>query len=237
MPREYAAEGVRRYGFHGLSYESIVAQLRRGPAPLPDRIVIAHLGSGSSLCAVLRGHSVDTTMSMTPSGGILMATRTGDIDPGVLFFMARTGKLSIDALESLVNHRSGLHALGDGTGDMQQLEKTMADPQAPPELRDAAALAFGSFAVAVAKEIAALVVSLRGLDLLVFTGGIGEHSAALRAAVIDSLAPYGLRLDAAANAAHCPTIGAANSKVPLHILPAQEDLVIAAHTRVLCAAS
>ncbi len=237
VPREYAAEGVERYGFHGLSYESLVAQLRSEATPLPERIVMAHLGSGSSLCAVRRGQSVDTTMSMTPTGGILMATRTGDIDPGVLFFMARAGRLSVDGLESLVNHRSGLLALGEGTGDMQQLQKTMADPRADAKLRDAASLAFQSFAVAIAKQVAALVVSLRGLDLLVFAGGIGEHSAALRAAVIDNLAPYGFRLNVAANAAHASEIGAVNSKVLLRILPAQEDLVIAAHTRALCIAS
>ena len=237
IPREYAAAGVERFGFHGLSYESLVAQLRSKPAPLPERIVMAHLGSGSSLCAVRRGQSVDTTMSMTPSGGILMATRSGDVDPGVLFFMARAGRLSIDDLESLVNHQSGLLALGEGTGDMQQLEKVMADPGADPKRREAASLAFQSFATAIAKAVSALVISLRGLDLLIFTGGIGEHSAALRAAVVDFLAPYGFRLDQAANAAHAAAIGAANSKVALHILPAQEDLMIASHTRALCAAS
>ena len=237
IPREYAAEGVERFGFHGLSYESLVAQLRSEAAPLPDRIVMAHLGSGSSLCAVRRGRSVDTTMSLTPSGGILMATRSGDIDPGSLFFMARTGRLSIDELEALVNHQSGLVALGEGTGDMQQLEKAMADPEADPKQREAATLAFQSFAVAIAKAVSALVISLRGLDLLVFTGGIGEHSAALRASVVDYLAPYGFRLDQAANAAHASAIGAVNSKVTLRILPAQEDLLIASHTRSLCAAS
>ena len=231
IPEQFAAEGVERYGFHGLSYESLVAQLRVGPERLPDRIVLAHLGSGSSLCAVLRGASVDTTMGLTPAGGIPMATRTGDIDPGVLFFLARAGRLSVDALEPLVNHQAGLAAIAQGSGDMQQLEKARNDPDASAAARAKAALAFAIFATAIAKQIAALTVSLAGLDLLVFSGGIGEHSAPLRAAVLDRLAPFGVRFDPDANARHAANIETQASKVPVRILPAEEDLVIAAHTR------
>ncbi len=227
VSRAWAGAGVQRYGFHGLSYESLVGQLRAEPGRLPDRIVMAHLGSGSSLCAALRGASVDTTMGMTPSGGIPMATRTGDLDPGALIFMARQGRLTPDALESEVDHRSGLAAVSGGSGDMQALEQAMNAGNAD------AALAFSIFAAAVAKQVAALTVSLAGLDLLVFTGGIGEHSAALRAAVVERLAPFGFRLDAAANARHAPAIDAPSSIVPIRVLPAQEDLVIAAHTRRL----
>ncbi len=182
VPREFAAEGVQRYGFHGLSYESLMGQLRAEPSRLPDRIVCAHLGGGSSLCAVLRGVSVDTTMGLTPAGGIPMATRTGDLDPGVLFFLARSARLSVDALEVLVNHKAGLAAIAEGGGDMQQLVKAMGDPA--NSARADAALAFAVFSTAVAKQIAALTVSLAGLDLLVFTGGIGEHSSDVRAAVV-----------------------------------------------------
>jgi acetate kinase len=231
IPEEYAAQGVERYGFHGLSYESLVGQLRAEPARLPDRIVCAHLGGGSSLCAVLRGASVDTTMSLTPAGGVPMATRTGDIDPGVLFFLGREGRLSVDALETLVNHKSGLAAVSGGSGDMQQLEKSMTDESGDVQKR--AALAFAIFATAIAKQIAALTVTLAGLDLLVFTGGIGEHSAALRAAVVERLAPFGLRLDGTANRQHAENIHSPASKVPVRILAAEEDLVIAAHTRRL----
>ena len=233
VPAEYATKGVERYGFHGLSYESLVAQLREEP-PLPERIVLAHLGSGSSLCAVLRGKSIDTTMGLTPSGGVVMATRTGDLDPGVLFFLGRAGHLSIDALEKLVNHDAGLAALSGGTGDMQHLEQTMGDREASTGARAQAALAFDSFAVSIAKAIAGLVVSLHGLDLLVFAGGIGEHSASLRAAVLERLTPYGFRLNPEANGRHAAFIHTPQSKVPIRILPAEEDLVISAHTRRLC---
>ena len=231
IPEEFAQAGVERYGFHGLSYESLVAQLRAEPARLPDRIVLAHLGSGSSLCAVHRGVSIDTTMGLTPAGGIPMATRTGDIDPGVLLFLARAGHLPMDALEQLVNHRAGLAAIAQGSGDMQQLEKAMHDPAATALQRAHAALAFAIFATAIAKQIAALTVSLAGLDLLVFAGGIGEHSALLRAAVLNRLAPFGLRFDPEANTRHAASIETKASKVPIRILPAQEDLVIASHTR------
>ncbi len=235
IPAEYAGAGVERYGFHGLSYESLIRQLRTEPEPLPERILLAHLGSGSSLCATREGQSIDTSMGLTPAGGILMATRTGDIDPGVLFFMARASSLSIDDLEQLVNHKAGLAAIAEGTGDMQQLEETMQDSQAKPEARAAAALAFDSFATSIAKEVAALIISLGGADLLVFAGGIGEHSAPLRASVMEKLAPLGFRLDVDANARAESPIHAEVSKVPIRILSAEEDLVIASHTRRLLA--
>ncbi len=227
VSQRFAEAGVERYGFHGLSYESLVGQLRAEGGRLPDRIVFAHLGGGASLCAAYRGRSVDTTMGMTPAGGIPMATRTGDLDPGVLFFMARTAKLSTDALEAEVNHHAGLAAIAAGSGDMQHLERAMGDGDAD------AALAFDVFTTAVAQAIAGLTVSLRGLDLLVFAGGIGEHSAAVRAAVVERLAPFGVRLHAEANMSHAPSIEAANSKVPIRILAAREELMIAAHTRAL----
>ncbi len=227
VSRRFAEAGVERYGFHGLSYESLVGQLRAEGGRLPDRIVFAHLGGGASLCAAYRGRSVDTTMGMTPAGGIPMATRTGDLDPGALFFMARTGRLSTDALEAEVNHHAGLAAIAGGSGDMQQLERAMASGDTD------AALAFEIFTTAVAKTIAALTVSLTGLDLLVFAGGIGEHSAAVRAAVVRQLAPFGVRLNAEANARHASNLGTAGSKVPIRILPAREEPVIAAHTRAL----
>ncbi len=231
VARPYAEAGLLRYGFHGLSYESLIGQLTVGGERLPDRIVLAHLGSGSSLCAVLRGASVDTTMGMTPSGGIPMATRTGDLDPGALLFMARQGRLSLDALEAEVNHHAGLAGLTNGNGDLQEIEKNMKGGS--PDERAAATLAFSIFATAIAKQVVALTISLRGLDLLVFAGGIGEHSAALRAAVVDRLAPFGIRLDPQANADPHGTIHATGSKVPVQILPAQEEVVIASHTRRL----
>ena len=235
IPKRYAEAGIHRYGFHGLSYESIVAQLRAKPGALPERVIAAHLGSGSSLCAMLRGTSVDTTMSFTPCSGIPMATRTGDMDPGVLLFLARNESLSLDALEKLVNHESGLAGIADGVGDMQKLEaarnEARAEVRSPAQ--EEAALAFSIFATAVAKATASLIVSLGGLDLLVFTGGIGQHSATLRKEVLLLLAAYGLRLDEDANAVHAGTISALGSKAEVRILPAEEDVVIAQRSRQL----
>lgn len=240
IPQRFADRGVRRYGFHGLSYESIVEQLKHMHGALAERVVIAHLGSGSSLCAVKRGRSIDTTMGLTPAGGIPMATRTGDLDPGVLLMLAREGHLSVDALEQLVNHEGGLAALSGGSGDMQALEAALTPGKklvgqfgglhGEPER---AQLALAIFAQAIAKQVAALIVPLAGLDLLVFTGGIGEHSARVRTAVVALLAPFGVRLEAQANADHAQRLSAASSRVLVEILPAEEDLVIAMHARML----
>ncbi len=234
LPDAYAEQGLRRYGFHGLSYESIVAQLRAEPARLPERIVVAHLGSGSSLAALLRGRSIDTSMAFTPAGGVPMATRTGDLDPGVLIYLQRTAGLTLDEVEALVNHDAGLKALAGSTPDMQKLEASAAD-QSAPRAANRAALAIDIFAAAVAKTVAAYIVSLEGLDLLVFTGGIGEHSAAFRAGIVDRLRPLGVALDPDRNARHAGTLSSAGSRVVVRVLPAQEDLQIARHVRTLLA--
>jgi acetate kinase len=234
IPARFAEAGIRRYGFHGLSYESIVAQLRAEASPLPERMVVAHLGSGSSLCAVRRGHSVDTTMGLTPTGGVLMGTRSGDLDPGVLLMLARAGGYSTDTLETLVNHECGLAGISGGSGDMQELEAiSRGERGAGAGTAQAAALAFQIFTIAVAKQVAALVVPLHGLDLLVFTGGIGEHSSSARASVVAGLAPFGLQLDERANAQGSAGISGAGSKVTIRVMPAEEDLVIASHIRRL----
>jgi acetate kinase len=225
IPQQWTDKGVRRYGFHGLSYESIVAQLRV-EGSVPERLIVAHLGSGSSLAAIERGRSVDTSMGLTPSGGVPMATRTGDLDPGVLIFLMRAGGLTLDEIEALVNHDSGLRALSGGISDMQKLEARAAEPDGRE-----AALAIEIFSSAVAKTIASYLVTLEGLDMLVFTGGIGEHSASFRAAVCERLRPLGLRLDPGKNGRHATLISIASSSVPIRILPAQEDLQIARHVR------
>ena len=230
IPRQWSDQGVRRYGFHGLSYESIVAQLRREASPLPERLIVAHLGSGSSLAAIQAGLSIDTSMGLTPAGGIPMATRTGDLDPGVLIFLMRTGGLTLDQAETLVNHEAGLRALSDGTSDMQALEVEAAQPGGSQ-----AALAIEIFTTAVAKTIASYIVSLNGLDLLLFTGGIGEHSASFRAAVCERLGALGLHIDRAANQRHDSLLSAPDSRAPIRVLPAQEDLRIACHVRALLA--
>jgi len=183
LPRRYVEAGVMRYGFHGLSYESLV---RRLGADLPPRAVFAHLGNGSSVCALRDGRSVDTSMGLTPTGGVPMGTRSGDLDPGVLLYLMRVEKLDADALETLLNRHSGLAGFADGESDMQALEKRAAAGDAH------ALLALDAFATAVRKTIGAYAALLGGIDLLVFTGGIGEHSAAIRQRVCEGLAFAGL---------------------------------------------
>lgn len=175
LPKHFASEGVVRYGFHGLSYESIVSTLGKD---LPKRLVVAHLGSGASLCAIEQGQSVDTSMGMTPTGGIPMGTRTGDLDPGVLVYLMRTASLDADAIEHLINHESGIKGLSDSDDDMQALvERT--DPDAT--------LAVDIFCTAVRKTIGAYAALLGGVDLVVFTGGIGEHAESVRTQICTGL--------------------------------------------------
>jgi acetate kinase len=182
LPREFAERGVMRYGFHGLSYESIVNAL--GPK-LKPRTVIAHLGSGASLCALQNGHSIDTSMGMTPTGGIPMATRSGDLDPGVLIHLLRQQSLDADALETLVNRQSGLKALSESDDDMQTLIERRDHGDAN------ATLAIDVFCTAIRKTIGGYAALLGGLDEIVFSGGIGEHSEAVRAQVLDGLSFLG----------------------------------------------
>ncbi|WNC94307.1 acetate/propionate family kinase [Paraburkholderia sp. FT54] len=183
LPRRYAQAGVMRYGFHGLSYESLVTRLG---ADLPARAVFAHLGNGSSVCALREGKSIDTSMGLTPTGGVPMGTRSGDLDPGVLLYLMRVEKLDAGALETLLNRQSGLAGYADGESDMQALEKRAAAGDAD------ASLALDAFTTAVRKTIGGYAALLGGIDLLVFTGGIGEHSQEIRKRVCDGLAFMGL---------------------------------------------
>lgn len=183
LPRRYVEAGVMRYGFHGLSYESLVTRLG---ADLPARAVFAHLGNGSSVCALRDGQSFDTSMGLTPTGGVPMGTRSGDLDPGVLLYLMRVEKLDAGALETLLNRESGLAGYADGESDMQALEKRAAAGDAN------ASLAIDAFATAVRKTIGGYAALLGGIDLLVFTGGIGEHSEEIRRRVCDGLAFMGL---------------------------------------------
>jgi acetate kinase len=213
-------EGIRRYGFHGLSYEYVVSVL--GPAP-PERTIIAHLGSGSSLVAVKGGRSIDTTMGLTPAGGVLMGTRTGDLDPGVLLYLLRSEKLSADALETLVERESGLSAIG-GSSDMKLLLGRAGE--------DARAhRAITMFAYSVRKAVGSLAAALGGLDLFVFTGGIGEHAPRIRSEVCGGLAHLGILLDEARNAQGHDRISKDVSACTVRVIPTDEDLVIARHTR------
>ena len=182
LPRELREQGIQRYGFHGLSCESIVRQLDAG---LPPRLVIAHLGSGASVTAVASGKSIDTSMGMTPSGGLIMATRCGDLDPGVLAYLMRERNYDSAGIEELIDHRSGLLGISGLGNDMRELHVASATH---PDAK----LAIDMFCDSVRKHIAAMAAALGGIDMLVFTGGIGEHDAVVREAVCEGLSWMGL---------------------------------------------
>jgi len=201
IPRELRGEGIERYGFHGLSCESIVARLG---ADLPPRLVIAHLGNGASITAVREGRSIDTSMGFTPSGGVVMGTRCGDIDPGVLLYLLREKGFDAARLEDLVNRRSGLLGISGIDGDMRRLHEAA---RTSPDAR----LAIGMFCYSVRKHVSAMVAALGGIDLLVFTGGIGEHDAEVRDTIVHDLAPV-------------------IPGCPVRVLPAEEEARIARHT-------
>jgi acetate kinase len=186
LPQRYFDEGIRRYGFHGISYESLVHHFG---TELPKRAIFAHLGNGSSLCALRNGISIDTTMGLTPTGGIPMGTRSGDLDPGVILYLLRNEKLSGDRLEDLLNHQSGLFALSSGESDVKTLEERAQSGDTK------ARLALDIFAVSVKKTIGAFMALLGGVDLMVFTGGIGEHSSCIRTAATYGLDSLGLTPD------------------------------------------
>jgi len=225
IPRRLRSAGLERYGFHGLSLESIVRQLGKS---LPERLVIAHLGNGASITAVSHGRSVDTSMGLTPSGGVIMGTRSGDLDPGLLVYLLREHQLDAAELEELVDHQSGLLGISGVSGDMRRLHEAA---ETSPEAR----LAIEMFCCAVRKQVAAMAAVLGGLDMLVFTGGIGENDAPVRAAICDGLAWMGLGLDAGRNSAAGNPLVDGASRVRVQVLPSQEDEQIARHTWALLA--
>jgi acetate kinase len=227
LPDAWHARGVRRYGFHGLSYESICTQLAAEPDGngLRGRLVIAHLGNGASLCAVRDGAPIATTMSFSPLDGLTMGTRCGRIDGAAVLHLLRAHGLTVAAVETLLARESGLLGLSGVSSDMRALE-------ASPE--PAARLAIDHFVEQLLQGIAAMAAALRGLDTLVFTAGIGENAAALRARVADALAWTGMVLDPAANAEHAPCISTPASRVGVRVVHTDEEGVIARHTaRVL----
>lgn len=222
LPRRFDAEGLQRYGFHGLSYESIVAQLRGIDAARADgRLVVAHLGNGASLCAIRQGRSVATTMGLTPLDGVPMSTRCGALDPGVLLYLMRQHGMNAEALEDLLYHHSGLLGVSGISGDLRELAQS-----AQPAARQAIAL----FVYHIARAVGSLSAALQGLDTLVFTGGIGEHQAPVRAAVCDTLGWLGVTLDAERNARGDGLISADGSSVRVYVLATDENLVVAEHT-------
>ena len=222
LPREYEAEGVRRYGFHGLSYEYIAHALRQAfPRLAAGRVVVAHLGNGASLCAMRDGRSQDTTMGFTTLDGLVMGTRCGTLDAGVVLYMLRQKGLAARAVEHVLYERSGLLGVSGLSGDMRTLLAS-SDPRA----REAVEL----FAFRAGRETAAMAASLGGLDGFVFTGGIGEHAAEARAMVCERLRWLGVELDAAANTGGAGRISTPGSRVEVRVIPTDEEATIARHT-------
>jgi acetate kinase len=223
VARELQSEGIQRYGFHGLSCESIVHQLG---ADLPNHLVIAHLGNGASVTAVRTGKSIDTSMGLTPTGGVIMGTRSGDLDPGVLVYLMREKKFDAAMLEALVDHRSGLLGISGIGSDMRRLHEAASS-------NADARLAIQMFCYSVRKQVAAMISALGALDLLVFTGGIGENDVATRAAICGGLSWLGVRLDEARNRSANNPINDTRSRSAVYVLPSQEDEQIARHSWAL----
>lgn len=226
IAKELRSGGIRRYGFHGISCESILNQLGRD---MPRRIVIAHLGNGASVTAVKDGRSIDTSMGLTPTGGIIMGTRPGDLDPGLLIYLMREQRVGIERLEDLLNHRSGLRGISELDKDMRRLhEAARSDPRAR--------LAIEMFCYSVRREIAAMIATVQGLDMLVFTGGIGEHDAKVRRAVCSGLEWAGIALDEARNRTGADPISASDADCVVRVLRSEEEKQIARHAREATAA-
>lgn len=222
LPESFDREGVRRYGFHGLSYEYVMSTFGSTP---PSRVIIAHLGNGASLVAVKDGSAIDTTMGFTPIGGILMGTRSGDLDPGVIVHLLRRHGLSVDDLERMVDRESGLAAIA-GTSDMQTLlHRASFDARAK--------LAIEMFTYGVRKAVGSLAGTLGGIDELVFTGGIGEHSAEIRFGACNCLAFMGIRIDVERNRRGADVISDSASSCRVSIVKTDETLVIARHALAL----
>ena len=219
LPRHFADEGVRRYGFHGLSYEFIARQLR-AVAPDAGRVIAAHLGNGASLCAMRDGRSVDTTMGMTALDGLVMGTRCGAIDPGAVLYLMQARGMDADAVLHLLYEQSGLLGVSGVSADMRVLMAS-GDPHA--------AEAIDLFAYRAAQGVGALAASLDGLDTLVFTAGIGEHVALVRAAICARLGWLGVLLDDAANVRHAGVISAPHGRVTVRVIPTDEEATIARH--------
>jgi acetate kinase len=228
LPRAYYDKGVRRYGFHGLSYEFIAGALaERAPELAAGRVVAAHLGNGASMCALHGGRSVASTMGFSALDGLPMGTRCGQLDPGVLLYLLKEEGMDADAIADLLYNRSGLLGLSGISNDMRTLEESHA-----PEARDA----IDYFVFRIRRELGGLAAALGGLDGLVFTGGIGAHSALVRERVCEGLDWIGITLDPEANAADARVISAAGSRAAVLVIPTDEERVIArAASRLLAA--
>ena len=223
LPRALWDQGIRRYGFHGISYEYIMRTLGANP---PSRIIIAHLGNGASMAAVKNGRPLDTTMGFTPAGGFMMGTRSGDLDPGIICYLLNERHFDAHGLVELVNHQSGLLGVSGISSDMKTLlERADTEPDA--------AMAVQMFCYQLRKQIGALSAALGGLDLLVFTGGIGERAAPVRWEACSGLEHLGVRLDRERNDSNADTISTPDCRCLVRVIPTNEDLMIARHTHEL----
>ena len=222
LPRRYYEAGVRRYGFHGLSYEYVIGKLREiEPLYAQGRVVVAHLGNGASMCAIRDGLSIGSSMGFTALDGLPMGTRCGQVDPGVLLYMMAQEKLDADAIRDLLYKDSGLKGLSGVSHDMRVLEASD---------RPEAAQAIEYFVFRVRRELGGLAAVLKGLDAMVFCGGIGEHAWHVRESVLEDMEWIGIELDRTANRANAPVISSARSRVRVFIIPTDEEAMIVRHT-------
>ena len=222
IPRSYTDAGVRRLGFHGLSYAYLLTELRRiaGDDVAEGRLVLAHLGSGASMAAVQRGKPIDTSMAFTPTAGLVMGTRPGDLDPGLLVYLMRDGKLSPTVTDELINEQCGLLGISETTADMRDLLARRDD-----DIR--AAEAVDVFCYQARKWVGSYAAALGGLDTLVFSGGIGEHLAAVRRSICDGLTFLNLHIDADRNDRHAAVISTDASAVTVRVMSTDEEIMIA----------
>jgi acetate kinase len=222
IPHQLHAEGIRRYGFHGMSYEYVAKTLPRIAPEIADgRVIVAHLGSGASMCALKGGRSVESTMGFTALDGLAMGTRPGQIDPGVLLYLMSEKGMSAAKVQDFLYRDCGLKGLSGVSNDMRELE-TSDDPRA--------AFAIDYFVYRVGLNAGMLAAALQGIDAFVFTAGIGENSASIRARIAEKLAWLGVELDAAENAGHALKISRSGSRTPVYVVPTDEELMIAQHT-------
>jgi acetate kinase len=228
IPRRYAARGVERYGFHGLSYSYLMEELTRlDPAAARGRVILAHLGNGASLAAVHHGQSIDTSMGFTPTSGLVMSTRTGDLDPGLVYYLARTARMTAPQFQQLVNQESGLLGVSGTSSDLRDLLAREAG-----DIRAAEAVAL--FCYQVKKWIGSFAAALGGLDTLVFAGGIGENAPLIRERICNGLGFLGIELHRKRNAKNATLISPDEGRVAVHVIRTDEELMIARIvTRVL----
>lgn len=227
LPQKFQDEGMVRFGFHGLSYESIICALRQlDPAAADGRVMVAHLGNGASMTAIVGGQSVDTTMGFTPTSGLVMGTRCGDIDPGVLIYLLEKKRMTPRAVSTLLDEQSGLLGISGTSHDMRDL---LASEATNSRAADAVAL----FCYRAKKYLGAFASAMGGLDVLVFTGGIGESATVIRERICAGQGFLGIELDRAANAANAPVISSRGSAVTVRVIPTNEERMIARHTIAL----